>query len=342
MEATNSSSYKCFNNTYLEALVITRTSIAGLSFIFTLFTTVLGGIFTWNKTVSERLLMIYLQLISMVYSLAVASQYIVLHYDDSNTGYVIGCQVVGFFTFVFSWMVLIVIFCIALHLLMYLYCFTLRTLSMELRRCLEAFYVLLMIFGPFLFVCWPFIKGYYGLDSTGTWCFIKSHSTSNCTGIDWVSITEHLVLYYIWRCFLLIFALASVLAVILGFARGRVPKTKCGTVVALLVYLVLQVLCTLIILVVRAISWAISEYEDIPSFVLSIADPLQGLFAGITLVVYICYQIRAPSDPLEEADPLINTPKDSFDTVTPDYDTPKDSFDTVTPDYDTPKDFYDN
>ena len=340
MEATNSSGYECFNNTYLEALVITRTSIAGLSFIFTLFTTVLGGIFTWNKTVSERLLMIYLQLASMVYSLAIASQYIVLlllHYDDSNAGYVIGCQVVGFFTFVFSWMVLIVIFCIALHLLMYLCYFSMRS-TMELKRCLEAFYVLLMIFGPFLFVCWPFIKGYYGLDSTGTWCFIKSHSTSNCTGIDWVSITEHLVLYYIWRCFFLIFALASVSAVILGFACGKVPKKKCGTVVALLFYLVLQVLCTLIILVARAISWGVAEYEDIPSFVLSIVDPLQGLFAGITLVVYICYQIRAPSDLLGETDPLINTVSPNGSDIV----TLKDSFDTVTPDYGTPKDFYDN
>lgn len=311
MESSNTSSNECFNVTYLEELVITRTAIAGISFIFTTvvcFLSILRFCCKSYYTINQRLL-IYLLIPSCLHSLAVVSQYIVLYYDPSNESYYIGCQAVGFFTLLFDWMIMIITFCISLHLLISL-CqrskgnnvyvgginrnINDRQRVSRIRKKLEASYILLTTLGPLLFVFWPFLYGYYGLGDTHTWCFIEDHS-KNCSGDDLVSIIEEIFLLYAWRTVLVIFSFVSIVLFILCTARSPRAdgeRRNYVTPIALLFYLGLHLLSTVVIVALKVLIWSPLNAYDVPlSFIGSILDSCRGLAAGIVVLVYLCYSV---------------------------------------------------
>lgn len=285
------------NNFHLKALVISRSATALLSFLFCLLVLLFSVVRFCRKSskydINERL-MIYLMIPSSLYSLSVVFQYIA-YYDYSNASYVIGCQVVGFFSLMFNWMMMIITFCIILHLLVMYFCRpnclerSNENASKWLKK-LDMFYLLLTLLGPLLFIFWPFINNYYGKD--GTWCFIKSHPV-NCT-TSLTGIMEQLFVWYVWKAALsiiLFFSLVAILSLLVCKKAIRKDKKRFRTLIALTGYLILHLASTGIAIVVRIVIWSYDSYILPLGILYSVLDPCQGLSAGIAVLIYLCHVI---------------------------------------------------
>ena len=283
----------------LEIIISIRSSIAGISFIMSVIALLLLIIHFWHGQCSrpfrcllssgatERMF-IYLLITSILYSLACLFQWLVLlDYTSNRTRKdAVSCQVTSFFTLWFNWTLMLMAFCIILYLLTLLYPFScMKGVVAKKERWLkrfEVFYLILSFFGPLLFVFWPFLHGYYGLD--GTWCFIHSMS-SNCT-TDIIGVIEQLFIWYVWKILLTLFALVMLVVIICRIVR---MKKRSPTLIALLCYIILHVISTGIAILVRALaSWITNDYILPLGIVYSVVDPCQSLAAALIVFVHLC------------------------------------------------------
>ena len=293
LHPANDEKQMCLNNVdHLRLLVISRSATSGFSVIFCVL------VFLWaiirscrqKYDINERLL-IYLLIPSILYSLSVVLQFIVLYYDNPDSDYVIGCEIVGFFSLMLNWMLMIITFCIVIHLLLIYFC---RPSCLEQQtsnsqkwlKGLEFFYISLTLLGPLLFVFWPFIDDYYGRD--GTWCFIESHPV-NCT-TSLLGIMEQLFVWYVWKMLLTIFMFVSLIAIMsfIIYKKATRRQKRFRTLMALTAYLILHLISTIVAIVVRIILWSSDEYILSLGILYSVLDPSQALSAGIAVLIYLC------------------------------------------------------
>ena len=183
----------------LQIVVLIRSGVAGVSFIMSVIACLLIITRQYSRTLGYKLgtstikwLFLYLLITSILYSLACVFQFVVILLDSSKPN-APSCQINGFFTIFFNWTFTLMSFCVTLHLLIYSIMHgNIDKRNTWLKR-FEVFYLIFTFFGPFLFVFWPFLHGYYGLD--GTWCFI--HSTSGNCITDIIGVIEQLFVYMV-------------------------------------------------------------------------------------------------------------------------------------------------
>ena len=293
----------------LEIIISIRSSIAGLSFILSVIALLLLIKHFWygqcsrpfrcqlSSGTTERLF-IYLLITSILYSLACLFQWLVLpDYSSNRTRKdAVSCQVTSFFTLWFNWTLMLMTFCIVLYLITVFYpCSCMKgEMAEKWVKRFEVFYLILTFFGPFLFVFWPFLHGYYGLD--GTWCFI--HSTSGNCITDVIGVIEQLFIWYVWKILLTLFALIMLVFITCRIIR---MKKRSATIIALLCYIVLHVISAGVAILVRALaSWITNNYILPLGILYSVVDPCQSLAAALVVFVHLCCTCCQPQAQDEE------------------------------------------
>ena len=99
-----------------------------------------------------------------VFSTAIGSQLLLLQYSPSD--YPTLCVVEGFLLTYTTWLKLLFLACLMLHLFLRVWCFV------KYRRWLEVMYIIVPILAPLLVSFIPFIHHSYGI--AGAWCWIKN------------------------------------------------------------------------------------------------------------------------------------------------------------------------
>ena len=272
----------------LQIVVLIRSGVAGVSFIMSVIACLLIITRQCSRTLGYKLststierLFIYLLITSILYSLACVFQFVVILLNSSKPN-APSCQISGFFTIFFNWTFTLMSFCVTLHLLIYSIMHGNIDKRKKWLKRFEVFYLIFTFFGPFLFVFWPFLHGYYGLD--GTWCFI--HSTSGNCITDIIGVIEQLFIWYVWKILLTLFALIMLVFITCRIIR---MKKRSVTIIALLCYIVLHVISAGVAILVRALaSWITNNYILPLGILYSVVDPCQCLAAALIVFVHLC------------------------------------------------------
>ena len=163
-----------------------------------------------KKTVStektEKLLL-YLVIFSTIYAFINCFQWfrLLVQYNKPNA-YNTGCEIVGFFIQYWGTGILVITFCIGIHLLL-LVCRpkclnnVLEEEKKKRYRALNIGYLITAIFVPMLLIPWPWINDRFG--DAGDWCWIEAWDESCNHVID--GFLEQILLWYLWVFLLMAF-----------------------------------------------------------------------------------------------------------------------------------------
>ena len=274
-----------------------------LSFVMCIVATLLSvNRFCWKaKTVStERTekLLLYLVIFSMAYSFVNCFQWLrlLVQYGKPETN--VGCAIVGFGIQYLGTGILVIMFCIGIHLLLLIChpkCLNSTTEEEKLKRyrILELGYIISAIAVPVLLVPWPWINYRYG--PAGYWCWIEAWDESCNRVID--GFIEQILLWYLW-VFLLMAFTTVVTAITLGlmyyYRKKRIElDPKEGyidiKIYTLLSYLVVCLVVNVIGLTNRSIQWDKGR-SPYPLLILhAMAYPLWGILSAIVVYVVVYF-----------------------------------------------------
>ena len=274
-----------------------------LSFVMCIVATLLSVYrFCWKrKTVStERTekLLIYLVIFSMTYSFVNCFQWfrLLVQYGKPDTD--VGCAIVGFGIQYFGTGILVITFCIGIHLLLLVCrpkCLYSNIEEEKLRRyrMLDLGYIISAVAIPVLFVPWPWINVRYG--PTGYWCWIRTQDEDCNQLID--GFVQQLALWYSWIFVLMPFT-TMVTAITLGLlcyykkkkiVLGQKDNYIYIKIRALLFYLIVRMVANVIAGVDCFIRWEerASPYPLV--IVHAVAYPLWESLSAVVMYLVVYY-----------------------------------------------------
>ena len=240
-----------------------------------------------------------------IFSTAIGSQLLLLQYSPSD--YPTLCVVEGFLLTYTTWLKLLFLACLMLHLFLCVCC------SVERRKWLEVMFIVVPILAPLLVSFIPFIHHSYGI--AGAWCWIKNwYNNCPADNYDWGIGFQYGVFYVpvLAGQLITIALLISVVSVIVTKLRmnnermnsERMNSERMNSERRPLLnqqrqikYLYLEViplvpypiifLCLLIPAFVNRIINQTSDTANYGAFIASaISIPCWGLFSGITSLVH--------------------------------------------------------
>ena len=254
--------------------------------------------FCWktNTVSTERTekLLLYLVIFSTIYAFVNCFQWLrlLVYYGEPKT--YLGCALVGFGIAYLGTGILVITFCIGIHLLV-LVCrpkclnSTIKEERRKRYKIIELGYIISAIAVPVLLVPWPWINSRYG--DAGHWCWIEAWDESCKRVID--GFIEQILLWYLW-VFLMMAFTTVVTAITLGllcyYSKKKIElDPKEGyidiKIYILLFYLAVCLVVNVIGLTNRSIQWEKSG-SPYPLLVLhAMAYPLWGIL--IAIVVYV-------------------------------------------------------
>ena len=264
-----------------------------------------------------------------VFSTAIGSQLLLLRYSPSK--YPTLCVVEGFLLTYTTWLKLLFLTCLMLHLFLHVCCFV------KYRRRLEVMYIVVPILAPLLVSFIPFIHHSYGI--AGAWCWIKGWY-HNCPAENYnLGIWFQYGVFYVPVLagqLITIALLISAVSVIVTMVRMTIErmnserrpllnqqhqiKNVYSEVIPLVPYPIIF-LCLLIPPFVNRIINQTSDTANYGAFIASaISIPCWGLFSGITslvhtiIVLVMHHRNRSRENPTCVTD-LEHTPNESSTTV---------------------------
>ena len=223
-----------------------------------------------------------------------------LDYDDKLLYYRVACNLTAFFQQYSMWVKLLFTSWLTFHLFSYVVFFK------NLKR-LEWLYISSSVLGPLLISWIPFIHHSYGL--AGAWCYIRSWKDDCPTEKYSEGIVEQFGLYYGPAALSLlvnIIAIGVMVVVMLWRARKSVQSTELQSLVGardqyvevlkqtlpLLIYPVIYFTLLLIPLSNRFYMAVSSSNNYGYVFAHAVAHPLMCFFAGLVLIIHMCYVLR--------------------------------------------------
>ena len=295
------------NSTLLEprflAVNLLWCSSSLVSFVMCFVATLLGVYrFCWKtKTVStERTekLLLYLVTFSMVYSFVNCFQWLRLLVQYGKPETKVGCAIVGFGIQYLGTGILVITFCIGIHLLL-LVCrpkclnSAIEEDKLKRYRTLELGYIISAIVVPALLAPWPWINYRYG--PAGYWCWIQAQD-ENC---NWLidGFIQQIVLGFLWVSMQMAFA-TVVAGVTLGLlCYYRKKKISLGQkdnyiyikICTLLFYLVVRLVAIVIGCTDRLIQWKQRESPYPLLIVHTLVDPLWESLGAIVMYLVVYY-----------------------------------------------------
>ena len=278
-------------------------SVSLLSFVMCFVATLLSVYqFYWKtKMVStERTekLLLYLVIFSMAYSFVNCFQWfrLLVQYGKPETS--VGCAIVGFGITYFGDGILVIAFCIGIHLLLLVCrpkCLNSITEEEKLKRYkrLELGYIISAIITPVPFVVWPWINYRYG--PAGQWCWIKTRD-ENCNELT-DGFIQQILLGYLWVFVLIAFSTvvtATTSGLLCYYRKKRIVLGQKDNYIyikirSLLFYLVVTLVVNVIAVANRSIQW---KHKDSPYplvFVHAIAYPFWGSLSAIVVYFVVYY-----------------------------------------------------
>ena len=229
-----------------------------------------------------------------VFSTAIGSQLLLLQYSPGK--YPTLCEVEGFLLTYTTWLKLLFLTCLMLHLFLHVCCFVRH------RRWLEVMYIVVPILAPLLVSFIPFIHHSYGI--AGAWCWIKGWH-HNCPDDNYnLGIWFQYGVFYVPVLvgqLITIALMISAVSAIVSIARMNSERMNsegkpllnqhqvkylCLEVIPLVPYPIIF-LCLLIPPFVNRIIDQTSSTPNYGAFIASaISIPCWGLFSGITSLVH--------------------------------------------------------
>ena len=257
--------------------------------------------FCWKtKTVStERTekLLLYLVIFSTIYTCVNCFQWsrLLIQHGESKT--YVACAMVGFGIQYWGTGILVITFCIGIHLLLLVCrpkCLENALKKQKRYKALNVGYLITAIFVPLLFVPWPWINVRYG--DAGHWCWIEAWDESCNRVID--GFLEQILLWYLW-----VFLLMAFTAVVSAITSGRLcymyyknkqigldPKQYINIkIYTLLIYLALCLVVNVVGLTNRSIQWEEGR-SPYPLLVLhAMIYPLWGCLSATVVYVVVYF-----------------------------------------------------
>ena len=223
-----------------------------------------------------------------------------LDYDDKLLYYRVACNLTAFFQQYAGCVKLLFTSWLTFHLFSYVVFF-------KNLKNLEWLYISSSVLGPLLFAWIPFIHHSYGL--AGAWCYIRSWKDDCATEKYTEGIIEQFALYYgPAALFLLIniIAISFMVAVMLWRAHKSYYNGDLRPLVSardqhievlkqtlpLLTYPVIYFTLLLIPLSNRFYMAVSSSNNYGYVFAHAVAHPLMCFFAGLVLIIHMCYVLR--------------------------------------------------